>query len=498
MRNSYYKVPAKHYFLDYKIYYLIIFVLLLLFCGTLYHRISHFDDAWCTEQSYWLLKDGIVRSELFAGYQQWGKQLYVFHKAFVYVQAGLLYFLGFSVWGARATTLLFTVVCLLLLLAYFRSSREHQLLATLLYVGCGTLWLFGVDNRPETMVVSFGFASFLVLQKKPPSAGYLLAAGALAGGAALTHLNGLIYVVAGTLWLLPRSGWRAALLFGAAGSIVTGVYFLDAIIDHQLPLLFYQFNHYPANVNNTSLSLKLHLMARYDRMFMHSEGETPLTILTVLTLIITHWGRPIRQLFTPTFQYVTWIVVLFWFLTKSDNAYYFILFVPFFVVIATENMLSPNLSKVKYQLLVALLVLYPLGSIARTYTLIKENYTYPNALAENTVLATYMPQKGANVIAPISFFFGQMDNYRVRGLTYYAYVNEERYNKQLRITDFFQLAARDSVRYIISDLRTFNDVYPIPPDAPARIGGYQKVFQDAWHSVYAWQPRTLARRVTSK
>ncbi|UOR04060.1 hypothetical protein MUN82_14030 [Hymenobacter aerilatus] len=470
-------------------YYVILCALLLLFATTLWHRISHFDDAWSTELSYQLLKDGFVRSSLFGNYQQWDEHLYMYHKAFVYVQAGILYFIGFDIWAARATTLLFTGSCLLLLLVYFRPRKEQQLLAALLYVGCGSLWLFGVDSRPETMVATFGFASFLLLQKGILSPRRLLLAGALAGFAALTHLNGLIYIGAGTFWLLPRSGWRGVILFSAAGSLVAGLFLADALIDDQLPLLLYQFTHYPVNQNNHDVLLKLHTMARYDRIFFHSEGEAPLTVLLIMVILITSWGRPIQKMFTPAARYLVWLLVVFWLLTKSHNAYYYILFVPFFIVIITEAVSTVELPKLRRYAIAALIALYPLGSATRAYNLLRENYTYPPVATENARLASRMPQKNTKIIAPMSFFFGQMDNYHIKSLTYYSFIDQDYYNKQLTTKQFFDLAARDTVRYIISDFRKSNKINYIKPDTPTRVGPYRRVYKDQWHSVYAWQPR---------
>lgn len=470
-------------------YVVLICALLLLFASTLVHRVSHFDDAWCTEQSYWLLKDGVVRSELFRGYNRWHEQLYVFHKAFVYLQAGILYFTGPTVWGARATPLLFTAVGWLLLLFYFRRNLEGQLLATLLYVGCGTLWLFGVDNRPETMVAAFGFTSFLLLQQTNRSFLLLVLAGVAAGIAALAHLNGLVYIAAGAGWLLlAQRNWRAALVFGVAGGCTAGLYLLDALLNGQLELLLYQFTHDHVTQNNQHWDTKLRLMAQYHRLFFHSEGEGPLTALVIVVALVLSWRRSGRVLLTPTAQYTLLLVGTFWVLTKSNTAYYFLLFVPFFVVLVAEWVLTIPLTAARRAVLFSLLLCYPLGSALRGYYLLKENAMHPNTLAKNAHLARYMPQRGAKVIAPIDFFFGQMPNYRVRGLTYYALLNANEYQGQLALNDFFALAEQDTVRYIVSDLRVRNQVYHIPADAPSHIGSYHKIFQNQWHSVFERRP----------
>ncbi|HLK96989.1 MAG TPA: hypothetical protein VK364_04410, partial [Hymenobacter sp.] len=135
--------------------------------------------------------------------------------------------------------------------------------------------------------------------------------------------------------------------------------------------------------------------------------------------------------------------------------------------------------------------LYPMGSVLRAYYLIRENQTYPNVAVENARLAAYMPHQGTKIIAPIDFFFGQMDNYRIRSLTYYSLLNSTQYQDQLTVPEFFAMAAQDSVMYIVSDHRTWNQAYHIPPNAPARIGAYQRVFQDQWHSIYTYKSPVL-------
>jgi hypothetical protein len=42
-------------------------VLIILTLATFYHRFPTGDDAWFAEQSYWLSKSGIVRSNFFKG-----------------------------------------------------------------------------------------------------------------------------------------------------------------------------------------------------------------------------------------------------------------------------------------------------------------------------------------------------------------------------------------------------------------------------------------------
>ncbi|UYZ60027.1 glycosyltransferase family 39 protein [Hymenobacter latericus] len=462
-------------------------LLLALFAATLYHRIARFDDAWCTEQSYWLLKEGIVRSELFRGYNFWHERLYVFHKAFVYIQAPVLYVLGCHIWAARTIPILFSVVGLVLLLRYFRRQPEQQWLVALLYVGCGCLWLYGVDNRPETMTVASGLASFALLRRASVSAKNAAAAGMLAGLAGLTHLNGVIYLAAGGLWLLVQRRWSHAVLFGLVGGATLGLYLADALWDNQLDRLLFQFRNDHAASSNFNWAAKLRVMSKFDRIFFHSDGELPLTVF-FLVVIGVLLARPAtrRAILTPSMQYLLLLVGIFWLLTKGTSTYYYLLFAPFLMLVAVEELFSARPALLRWQrnAIMVAIALYPLGGVARTLYLVQLNRSEPYIMAENARLAALMPQRGAKVIAPLDFFFGQMPNYSIRSLTYYQLIAP---GNPPPVAEFFAQAARDSVHYIICDHRQWNQIYHVPPSTPARMGPYKRVYQTQWRSLYVHQ-----------
>ncbi len=467
-------------------YYLAIASLAFLFALTLPHRIEHFDDAWCTEQTYWLLKEGRVRSEMFWGINFWHERLYVFHKAFVYAQAPVLWALNFSVVGAKLTSLLFALAGLGLLLRYFRGQAEAQLLAAALYLGCGTLMLFGFDNRPDTMAMAAGFASFLLLSRPRLPTGRLVLAGVLAGVAVLAHLNGLIYLAAGFLWLLGQRQWRPALDFGLVGALTASLYLLDALLDGRLDRLVYQFVHYHSAASNHGWASKLAVMSQYHRTFFHSEGEAFLTALLLLLLLVLALRPATRPALSPALRYLLLLLALFWLLTKSNTAYYFLLFLPFIVVVIAEYAVAAAPRFVVWQrgAVLGLLGLYPLGAGLRAAALLRENHSYPDTATENARLARYMPRRGSIAIVPLDFFFNEISHYRLRTLTLYAMRNTEQYQDTLSVAGFFTLAAQDSAEYIVTDHRRRNFVFYVPRSAPGRIGAYTRVYRDAWHSVY--------------
>ena len=474
-----------------RVYYVAVVALLLLLVSTLPHRAPHFDDAWGAELAYWLMKDGHARSELFRGIGDGSEQhAYVFHKAFAYIEAGLMRGFGCGLYTVKSMGLLFAAVGWGLLLRYFRGQREAQWLASGLYLGCGALVSAAFIGRPEPLVMSAGLASFLALRTARGRGSRLALAGVLGGLAGLAHLHGLIFLMAGGLWLLwQRTRWPGVLAFGAAGILAVALYPLDAVLNHQLPVLLAQFGQAPVTQANQHGAAKLAVLLDYQAVYFHSEGEAMLTAL-LLAVVALAWRRGAGPL-TAAQQYLLLLVLSFWVLCARAAGYYFVLLLPFFVIVVVELALGawPRLGRYRRLALRGLLVLYPLGAGVRARHLWHERQQKPWPATENARLARYMPRRGTVAVVPLDFFFDEIDHYRLRGLTAYAMRNRAQYRDTLSVPGFFRLVAQDSAEYVVTDHDASNDVYHVPPSAPARIGAYERVFQDAWHSVYRRVPR---------
>jgi hypothetical protein len=136
-----------------------------------------------------------------------------------------------------------------------------------------------------------------------------------------------------------------------------------------------------------------------------------------------------------------------------------------------------------------LLLLYPIGAGLRAQKLWHQQQEAPWPATENARLARYMPRHGSVAVVPLDFFFNEIGHYRLRGLTAYAMRNARQHHDTLSVPGYFRLFEQDSAEYVVTDHRTGNDAAHIPPTAPARIGAYERVFQDQWHSVYRRVPR---------
>ncbi|QKZ11233.1 ArnT family glycosyltransferase [Spirosoma sp. KUDC1026] len=459
--------------------FFILFVALLLTC---YHRTEHFDDAWFAEQSYWLVRDGWVRSELFRGLNGWEDRIYVFHKLFIYAGALVMKLFGFSLPASKLLTTFCALIAGYLIWVYNqRASKKQQLLALILYFGCGAIIRYFSINRPEIMCMLFGLGSYLALDRPNNKPSNVLLAGCLAGLAALTHLNGIIYLVAGAGWLLVKTNWRAVIWFSLFGGLTLSIYGLDALADNQFNAMLDQFVNDPATQSNFKLIDKLYVMLNYHQLFFHSHGEVPLSVLVLLCVLIFRRALSLSQSVP---LYLTLLIVAFWLLTKSNFDFYYILFVPWFVLLASQclTVYLPDSPVWQQRAGTGVLIIYYGFALFSIGKVLEENYTTRYVPAYNNTLAQHMPDRQTKVIAPISFFFGQIENYRIHGLSYYSAKHET-----ASLEEFFRLAAQENAKYVVSDgYKTAS--YVIPLDVPDRIGTYQLIFRDDMTSIYERQP----------
>ncbi len=466
----------------YQIGLLTLFAALL---ATFFRRAEYFDEAWFAEQSFWLIRDGRVRSELFRGYNGWEAGLYVYHKLFVYAGAVIMSITGITLAASKLVSIFFGLAGGGLVWLHGRNTaRERQCIALFLYAGCGTFIRYVSVNRPETMCMALGFASYLALDPPGPIRSKPIAAGILAGLSVLTHLNGLIYVSAGASWLLIKSGWRSAFLFSTAAFIIISFYGLDALLDGRMMVLVNQFLHDPATQQNFHLADKLNILINFHQIFFYGLYETALTVFVLLCAIACRKQLAFRQ---PVLLYTVLLIGSFWLLTKGITDIYFLLFLPWLAILPASWLTAYVQFQPVWQKTFVRILLVGYGCIAiiQLAAVLKENRALPDTEAHNARLASYMPHKQTAVITPLEFFFGQMEHYRIRGLTYYLLLEQEK--GRIPLAKFFWLANRDQVEYIVSDHR-LNASYDIPVNAPARIGVYRRVFQDQWNTIYARIP----------
>lgn len=467
---------------------------LALLLATFYHRVPHYDDAWLAEQAYWLVQDGHVRSELFRGLNGWESQLFVFHKLFIYFAAGWQGLVGFSLVASKSTGTIWVLANGLLLYVYLRQQRlgvPVRWLGLLLYVGCGTVIEYAFVGRPEPMYTTFGFGSFwLLTTKRWPWAGVL------AGLAVLTHLNSLCFVLAGIGWLGWHRQWKHLIGFGLVAGAVSSLYLIDVVMSQQWAMFWTQLTHDPALVHIDGIWGKLRSLTGFYRQFFVNRTTIVLTMLVLGTWLLQ--ARQLRYADHPARTVSGYLVLLLGSFALVTRTYistnYVFTFVPFCCVFVVECVAyEQHVNRpywVKNSFLV-LLTVYLLAGVAKALYSIQTNLATPVLADHNAQMATLIGHKGRTVLAPLNFFYNQVDQYRIRGIDQYL-SGFFQHNREGELTDehLFQMAEREGFAAVITyDGKRFNtpaddtDTRPLA-DSLNHLGAYHRVYQDRWNSLY--------------
>ena len=275
--------------------------------ASLYHRSCFIDDAWLGERAWWLAREGVARSELFRGQVDYGQRMFVFHKLFAFVGAAFVRLLGWSLYTLKAVSLVSFVAFLLLLWRYCRRFAPAGVfpLAVLLLLGHGLIGLHVFVYRPEIMLMTLGFGSFLLLRRflESERSAHLVGASVLAGLCVLTHLNGLVFIGAGTLLLLTRRQPRRAAVFALVSSAIGALYLSDAWLAGELPTLFRQLRGDPVLAERfADVASRLSGALDEHQRYFHSRPEIVFSILVLVVVVLT--ARATRLWTSPLVPYV--------------------------------------------------------------------------------------------------------------------------------------------------------------------------------------------------
>ncbi|MCF0055820.1 hypothetical protein [Dyadobacter sp. CY356] len=376
-----------------------------------YHRYASGDDAWFAEQSYWLHKEGVIRSEFFRGLLGWEKQLLVSHKLFLIFGAGMIHLFGYELPVLQYVSIIFFAILVGEIIFYIRREEKTinswYLPAILILVFSNRILVkMSFENRPEIMLAALGFGSFLFISKNKPHHLQSLAAGMLAGMAVLTHLNGVIYFIAGAGMLFYLKQYKNALTFSIAGGLISLLYFVDIIqAADGFKTWHYQFIHDPATQNAMGLASKLMVMVTYPVLFFHSPEQVALSLL--LTFLLWNQRLFLKQLPVPLRIYSIILLLVFWLITKKNSGVYLTLFLPFMLVLTYE------LYKIKPFKTIALKVIlgvYFIIGIYGTIQIIYKNLTLEYLPVSYQRLQKDIPDHQRGFV-PLTFFFNEMDNY---------------------------------------------------------------------------------------
>ncbi|AQG80103.1 hypothetical protein [Spirosoma montaniterrae] len=378
---------------------------------TYWHRYPTGDDAWFAEQSYWLQKEGVIRSEFFRGILGWENQLLVSHKLFLLFGAGLIRLFGYQLPTVQFVGFICFCVLVAQLIYYVRQHERNNtgwyVLAVLVLVFANRVMVrMSFENRPELMLAAFGFGSFLCLQSRPTTPVKTVLAAMLAGMAMLAHLNGVIYLIAGFGLLLYQRQYKNGLIFAVAGGLTGLLYFVDVMqATNGFSVWYYQFRNDPATQDAFGLMAKLLVMLTYPKLFFESPEQAALSLL--LVFLLWHQRRLLSRINQPLRVYALILLVSFWLLTKKGSGTYLPLFMPFmFALIYELYRVNPFKKTALYVVLAVYFIIGIYGTVEIIYKNFSQQYL---PVAYERLRAKISP--GQTGLVPLTFFFNEYEHY---------------------------------------------------------------------------------------
>lgn len=440
------------------------------FLVSLFHRYIYIDDAWFGEQAYWFSRFGYVRTSTIIDFYGWNERLFVFHKLNIIIGAALIKIFGWSPEPFRIFTLL---VFLLFLFITYRSLKypalfsgqvKSRLVFFFLIVNPLTL-LFAYTYRPEILVMTLGFSSFLLLSGKQ-NLKNLICAAILAGIAMLVHLNGVMYMVAGFGLLLTRKRWKQAFIFGFVSALVGSLYFYDLWQPGHFDTFLYQIKHWPDNITTNYstggwfsyiIAVLIKLSNEHQRFFW-SPDVWGLSGTFVIALILK--GKTLWRKHKELILYMLFADIGLNILGSHIAEIYMLLLMPFMAIIAASFLSGLRKDAKPYlQVIGIILILFQTGT---TVNGLMETFgRMENTVKISTEMLSVFPEKNERVLVPYRFVFDQLPGKQLisyKTMEYHQVENGKKFSKE----EFLSLALRLDIRYMVvpPEMLSGNKMYP--------------------------------------
>lgn len=316
-------------------------IILLLFIYSIWQRVPDVDDAWIGEHAYWLSHEGYVKSELMHGITDQEERHLVHHKFFTLNGLIAIKLFGFSLYTLKSVTLMWTAIFILLFYIYLRNKKGSKtaLFGILLIAVNAFIFQYSFVYRPEIVVMTLGFCSFVFLEKYigQNQKVFVMISGLLAGVAASTHLNGMIYIGAGCLLLLWKKKVSGSIIMGVFSLLGFAIYFYDFTLDYNFNFWLHQIKDSPAlyksSVIPDSIEYLLKILREHLRFF-HSPKEIVLSALLIGSVIVNY--KPLKNE-TIYLHYLLLLVVLLSIISVHSTSKYLLLYLPFMMLIIVKS-----------------------------------------------------------------------------------------------------------------------------------------------------------------
>jgi len=466
---------------------LVIAVGAILLFGKMYFYTIHGDDPWFAEQAYWLVKDGVVRSEFFSSLLDYGTQQFAYHKLHIWIAALAIKLFGLSFLSLKFITLSFFCGFLLVARKYFyifhAERAKEYFIVFLAFILINSIVLEMVFiYRPEIAIMCLGFISYYLLRTSlEKGVKYSLLSGVFAGLCTLMHLNGIIFIAAGAVLLLANKKIKYTFWFSVAALVVASLYFVDILPNHWATY-WMQFRHDPAIPDSqfSLQSLLLQIVFEYERFFGHGyESGYSLMLLVVLVLNgKSFWKHTELRHCLIYFFVLTFVLAA---ISPGKKHYYLLFGLPYAGILISTSLwqaLTHVKRSGKDKVLVGFAVLYVLANVPHALAIINDGRADVVTPRENVeVMRQFQIHNGDKVLAPLDFVFNAVEKVNIHGVE--AYLIRAKWGKvELSATGLFREARSTDRQFILLEHRQ-TQALKLVPVIGDEIDGY--TFLGAMH-----------------
>lgn len=472
-----------------KTIYALLFVGVLLFLISMWNRYPHIDDMWYGEQAFFLAHDGVVKLETMDGILNFSKRMFVYHKLHVIAGAIVTYIFGWSVFPFKYLTLTIYIGAFATLYSYHK--KNEQKLPWLVFLLASTLiflnpnaFLYAFMFRPDIMVMTLGFLTFYFIDRflLEGENKWIFCSGICAGLAFFTHLNGIIFPVAGFLLLSYFKRYKALPFFFFSSAIVASLYFFDLWQEGHWEAMIYEFKNYPLlKFGSRQLTgLKGFMLIRITsfleeiKRFFWSDHVYAFSILFFIAVIFNF--KYLYNHFRSLLVYVTLIIIGMGLLVFTKSPHYLLYYYPYMAIITAIGIIRSIEQKKRF-----LMVVYAAGFVLQFYHL---HYQFLKIFNRNGDFVekhrralSHIPDQNARIMVPYEYIYNTLTEYDLinfSGISYY----QADLGHDMSQGEFFKRAIDLNVKYIVLDKEFYeNEKVWMPNNLLKENDWYKKILE---------------------
>ncbi len=440
---------------------------IILYIYSLIHRIADVDDAWVGELAYFQSKLGFARSELMRGVTM-QEIRHVCHHKFLTIQGGwFVNLFGWSLYTLKSVSLMYFLIFIGSFWHYAKSkslSKESIILFFSLLMANALVFEFSFIYRPELPVMALGFLSFIFLEKSFEQKNKILfnaaIAGLFAGLCVATHLNGVVFPVAGFLLLALNKKFLPAFIFGIFTLPTIAIYFYDFRSMSDFAFWSYQMNNIPSIDESPNKSLAMRILFNFlteHKRFFHSPIELSFTLLLIFVFSFTISFLKKYKLIL-MYSFILIMTISLFSVHKSSK--YSIIYLPYLMLLVTYGLQIIHDKRNELQIFnqpinhkfaigfsTVLLLFYFTANSVFNVRLCSDKF-YPKQNSD--IVKSYIHENTSSlrIVAPMTFIFNEIDSFKsIQGEMYYTEMQKK--DTTLYQLGFLQATKKYHIDYIL-------------------------------------------------